>query len=97
MFDDINFERRPYDKWLAYGQAKTANALFAVELNKRLGSRGLTSLAVHPGAIVTDLGRHLSEDDIKALMADSNNRGYLSYKSLEQGAATSVWAASSPA
>src|SRR5579862_7135149 len=55
-FDDIQFERRPYDKWLAYGQSKTANVLFAVALERRLGSRGVRANALHPGAILTELG-----------------------------------------
>ena len=95
-FDDLNFEQREYDKWLAYGQAKTANALFSVELNRRFQAEGIFSNAVHPGAIATELGRHLSEDDIKALMADSMARGKMVYKSIPQGAATSVWAATHP-
>jgi NAD(P)-dependent dehydrogenase (short-subunit alcohol dehydrogenase family) len=95
-FDDINFERREYDKWIAYGQAKTANALFSVELNRRFQAENIRSNAVHPGAIVTELGRHLSEDDIKALMADSAGQVQMIYKSIPQGAATSVWAATHP-
>ncbi len=94
-FDDIDFERGDYDKWLAYGQAKTANALFSVELNRRMQSQGLTSFAVHPGAIVTELGRHLTNDDIKKLMSEAKDFGTMSYKSIPQGAATSVWAATS--
>jgi NAD(P)-dependent dehydrogenase (short-subunit alcohol dehydrogenase family) len=93
LFDDINFEQQPYDKWLAYGQAKTANALFTAGL----AARGITSFAVHPGAIVTQLGRHLDRNDIKEMMAKAEQSGTaLSYKSVEQGAATSVWAATSP-
>ena len=59
-FDDVSFERRPYDKWLAYGQSKTANALFAVASTARLSRFGITANAVHPGAIATELGRHLT-------------------------------------
>ena len=59
VFDDIQFQRRPYDKWLAYGQAKTANVLFAVGLERRLGARGVHANALHPGGIMTELGRHL--------------------------------------
>ena len=62
-FDDPNFERRDYDKWLAYGQSKTANALFSVALNRRLAERGVTANAVHPGVIETELGRHLDDSD----------------------------------
>lgn len=95
-FVDPHFNTRPYDTWIAYGQSKTANALFAVALNKRLAARGVTVNAVHPGMIVTELGRHLSMDDIKAMRGDSAQRNRLSYKSIPQGAATSVWAATSP-
>jgi NAD(P)-dependent dehydrogenase (short-subunit alcohol dehydrogenase family) len=90
VFDDVHFERRPYDKWLSYGQAKTANVLFAVGLERRLGASGIHALAVHPGAIVTELGRHLQQEDLVFLQARS--RG-MQFKSVEQGAATSVFAA----
>jgi NAD(P)-dependent dehydrogenase (short-subunit alcohol dehydrogenase family) len=65
VFDDIQFERRPYDKWLAYGQAKTANVLFAVGLERRLGPRGVHANALHPGGIMTELSRHLQQDDFQ--------------------------------
>jgi len=91
-FDDPFFEKEPYDKWLAYGQAKTANILFSVGLDKRFGDRGLHAFAVHPGAIVTELGRHLQSDDVEQLMSRRGGRK-LKYKQLSQGAATSVWAA----
>lgn len=92
VFDDPNYEARDYNKWEAYGQAKTANALFSVALNKRLASKGITVNAVHPGAIITELGRHLSAEDVEQLsqMAPTKN---MTYKTPEQGAATSVWAA----
>ncbi len=93
VFDDVHFEHRPYDKWLSYGQAKTANVLFAVGLERRLGARGVHALAVHPGAIVTELGRHLQAEDIQYLQTRS--RG-MQFKSVEQGAATSCFAATAP-
>src|SRR5439155_5553959 len=96
VFEDVHFERRPYDKWLAYGQSKTANALFAVELDRRLGPAGVRANAVHPGAIVTELGRHLSPDDIAALQARSPGGKGFHWKSVPAGAATSVWAATAP-
>ncbi len=68
-FDDIHFDNREYDKWGAYGQSKTANVLFSVELNKRLADDGITANALHPGGIMTDLGRHLSPEDIADLMS----------------------------
>ncbi len=105
-FDDIHWQTREYSKWGAYGQAKTANALFTVALQKRLGDKGVNVFAVHPGAIPTELGRHLTDDDIKALMSSKtlggekkesggSSRGKLMFKTIPQGAATSVWAATS--
>ena len=94
VFDDIQFERRPYDKWLAYGQAKTANVLFAVGLERRLGARGVHANALHPGAIMTELGRHLQPEDMR-VPPESRNRG-MKFKSVEAGAATSVFAATAP-
>lgn len=93
-FDDPNFEHRPYNNWLAYGQAKTANTLFTVGLTKRLQQFGITANAVHPGGIQTELGRHLTAED-HAMLAQWSDQG-LEYKTLEQGAATSVWAAVAP-
>ena len=96
-FDDPNFERRPYDKWLAYGQAKTANILFAVELERRLGPRGVHAYAVHPGVIMTDLARHLVPEDLEEMRERAAARGTeLKLKSVEAGAATSVYAATAP-
>ena len=95
VFDDIPFERRAYEKWASYGQAKTANILFAVGLERRLGARGVHAYALHPGAIMTELGRHLVPEDIEFLR--SRNRGAgMQFKSVEAGAATSVFAASAP-
>jgi NAD(P)-dependent dehydrogenase (short-subunit alcohol dehydrogenase family) len=91
-FDDPNFSHRDYDKWASYGQSKTANALFAVALNKRLAGRGVTANAVHPGMIMTELGRHLEAADIEALQAASVNME-VGFKTVPAGAATSVWAA----
>ena len=86
-FDDPNFERRVYDKWKAYGQSKTANALFAVGLDKRGQEYNVRAFSVHPGGIYTDLARHLSAEE---LAFDGE------LKTPEQGAATSVWCAMSP-
>jgi NAD(P)-dependent dehydrogenase (short-subunit alcohol dehydrogenase family) len=95
VFDDIHFERRPYDKWSAYGQAKTANVLFAVELDRRLAGKRVRANALHPGGIRTELGRHLNQDDIVELMSRAPG-GKMEWKTPEQGAATSVWAATAP-
>lgn len=99
-FGDPNFERKEYDKWIAYGQSKSANALFAVELDKRGYSSGVRAFSLHPGVIITDLSRHLSDDEMRAMGAlDEQGRRVASdpsrYKSPEQGAATSVWCAAS--
>jgi NAD(P)-dependent dehydrogenase (short-subunit alcohol dehydrogenase family) len=96
-FDDPNFERRPYDKWEAYGQAKTANALFAVELNRRMEGKGVNAYAVHPGGIMTELQRDLSNDEIKAFgWVDDKGRVNERFKTPAGGAATAVWCATSP-
>jgi NAD(P)-dependent dehydrogenase (short-subunit alcohol dehydrogenase family) len=95
VFDDIQYERRPYDKWQAYGQAKTANVLFAVELDRRLRDAGVRAFALHPGAIVTELGRHLQPADIQELQARAPG-GRMQWKTVPCGAATSVWAATAP-
>ncbi len=95
VFEDINFETRPYDKWLAYGQSKTANVLFAVELERRLARSGVHAYAVHPGVIMTDLARHLVPEDLESLRA-RQPRGQLKLKSIPAGAATTVYAATAP-
>jgi NAD(P)-dependent dehydrogenase (short-subunit alcohol dehydrogenase family) len=87
-FDDPNFERREYDKWRAYGQSKTANALFAVGLDKRGQAHGVRAFSVHPGRIHTDLARYMSDEELAAVGG--------AFKTPEQGAATSVWCATSP-
>jgi NAD(P)-dependent dehydrogenase (short-subunit alcohol dehydrogenase family) len=92
VFDDINFASRPYDPWLAYGQSKTANVLFAVEATRRWGGDGITANAVHPGAIATNLSRHMSAQALADLQASA----LYTYKTVEQGAATSVLVATSP-
>ncbi|HSG91957.1 MAG TPA: SDR family NAD(P)-dependent oxidoreductase [Pseudomonadales bacterium] len=98
--EDPFYEHREYDKWAAYGQSKTANILFSLGLEKRLGARGVHGLAVHPGGIQTELGRHLAESDIAALMAragiDDPAAFQAQFKTVTQGAATSCWAATAP-
>ena len=96
-FDDPNFERRPYDKWEAYGQAKSANALFAVGLNRRLEPKGINAYAVHPGGIMTELQRDLSQEEMKAFgWIDDQGRLNERFKTAAGGASTSVWCATSP-
>lgn len=97
VFDDINFEHRPYHQWLSYGQSKTANVLFTVELERRLGARGVHALAVHPGVIQTELSRYMSEEDWELIRSRATARGgELKLKTVEAGAATSVYAATAP-
>ena len=95
VFEDIHFEEREYDPWDAYGQAKTANVLFAVDLDRRFRERGVRAFAVHPGIILTDLARHLTPEMIKDVMGRANDAGE-GFKPIEAGAATSVWAATAP-
>lgn len=92
-FDDIDFRSRPYDPRIAYGQSKTANALFAVEATRRWSKDGITANAVHPGAIAdTNLSRYADPVEYKKLI----NSGIYTFKTPEQGAATSVFVATSP-
>jgi NAD(P)-dependent dehydrogenase (short-subunit alcohol dehydrogenase family) len=95
-FDDPSYEQRDYDKWQAYGESKTANILFSVGLDARLQGRGVRSLAVHPGAIMTELSRHMQQEDYEMLMSRRPAGEQMTFKLVEQGAATSVWAATSP-
>jgi NAD(P)-dependent dehydrogenase (short-subunit alcohol dehydrogenase family) len=91
LFEDLGFDRHPYDPWVAYGQSKTANILFAVEAARRWAPDGITVNAVHPGAIAeTNLARHMDPAEREALS------GAFRWKTVEQGAATSVLVATSP-
>jgi NAD(P)-dependent dehydrogenase (short-subunit alcohol dehydrogenase family) len=93
VFEDINFSSRPYDPWLAYGQSKTANVLFAVEATRRWAADGITANAVHPGAIAeTNLSRHMNPDELATLRELGTSR----FKTIGQGAATSVLVATTP-
>ena len=94
---DPDFENTPYDPWVAYGRSKTANVLFAVEFDRRHRERGIRATAVHPGGIQTELGRHMSVEAQRALMASiaasrPKDAPPFQYKSVAQGAATTVWA-----
>jgi NAD(P)-dependent dehydrogenase (short-subunit alcohol dehydrogenase family) len=96
-FDDPNFQHHPYEKWEAYGQAKTANSLFAVALNRRLEPKGVNAYAVHPGGIMTGLQRDMSTAEIKAFgWVDDEGRINDRFKTVSGGASTSVWCATSP-
>lgn len=93
--EDPNFEHTPYDEFIAYGRAKTANVLFAVEFDRRHRDRGVRAAAVHPGGIQTELGRHMTPDVMQRLMAmvdiDITKAQAYPWKSVPQGAATTVW------
>jgi NAD(P)-dependent dehydrogenase (short-subunit alcohol dehydrogenase family) len=96
--EDPNFERSPYAEFTAYGRSKTANVLFAVEFDRRHRARGVRATAVHPGGIQTELGRHLKPEVLDKLVAEINasqpkGAPPFSWKTIPQGAATSVWAA----
>lgn len=94
-FDDPQFTSG-YDKWQAYGQAKTANSLFAVELDQRGRENGVRAFAVHPGGIMTELQRHLPREEMVAAgWMDESGTVREGFKTPDQGAATSVWAATS--
>ena len=95
-FDDPNFESRDYNKWVSYGQSKTANVLFAVELDKRLADKGVRAFSVHPGVIETELSRHMDEEDRAMIGARAEQVGNWFVKTVPQGAATSVLAATAP-
>lgn len=95
VFDDVHFEHRDYDRWVSYGQSKTANILFVVTLEKRLSPLGIHALAVHPGVIATDLSRHLPQEEIERF-TEMIESGAMTLKSVEAGAATTVYAATAP-
>lgn len=93
-FDDVNYRHRPYDKWEAYGQSKTANALFAVGFHARFKDKGVIANAVMPGGIMTPLQRHLDIEEMRQFgWIDENGKVNERFKTTEQGASTSVWAA----
>ena len=96
--EDPNFEHTPYEEFIAYGRSKTANVLFAVEFDRRHKARGVRATAVHPGGIQTELGRYMT-DEVRGRLIASINASQpkgappFSWKSIPQGAATSVWTA----
>ena len=96
--EDPNFERTPYEPFLAYGRSKTANILFAVAFDRRHRERGVRAAAVHPGVIQTELGRYMEPGRIQAMIDQisqqvaAEGKGTFQWKTIPQGAATSVWA-----
>ncbi|AOK37810.1 oxidoreductase [Burkholderia cenocepacia] len=100
-FDDPNFNQREYNKWISYAQSKTAIALFAIALDQLEESEGVRAFSVHPGRIETDLQRHISLQDLQAMgFRDENGEIFPeqlhTYKTIAQGAATTVWCATNP-
>jgi NAD(P)-dependent dehydrogenase (short-subunit alcohol dehydrogenase family) len=96
---DVNFEDRPYDAFEAYGASKTANILHAVGIDARFAKRGVRAFAVHPGGIRTELGRYMGKPELArmgALLAAAPSTEPFVFKSVEQGAATSLWALTAP-
>lgn len=97
--DDPNFEHTPYTEFGAYGRSKTANVLFAVEFDRRHRQRGIRATAVHPGGIRTELTRHMDEAALQKRIDEVNEQNkaagkpLFQWKTIEQGAATTVWAA----
>ena len=101
LWDDIHFQKTPYDKWMAYGQSKTACSLMAIEFNTRMKDKGVEGFAVHPGGIITPLQRHLEKEEMVALgwMDEDGSPSELAknfFKSTSQGASTALWCATSP-
>ena len=96
--EDPNFEHSPYAEFVAYGRSKTANVLFAVEFDRRHKESGVRATAVHPGGIRTELSRHMAPEALTNLIAEINasqppGAAPFNWKSIPQGAATSMWAA----
>jgi NAD(P)-dependent dehydrogenase (short-subunit alcohol dehydrogenase family) len=96
---DPHFERTPYEPFVAYGRSKTANILFAVAFDKRHRGRGVRAAAVHPGGIQTELGRYVDRSQMQKMVEQINQqlaaagKPPFQFKTIPQGAATSVWAA----
>jgi NAD(P)-dependent dehydrogenase (short-subunit alcohol dehydrogenase family) len=101
VFEDPMFERREYSPWLAYGQSKTANILFALALDGRAKADGVRAFSLHPGTIITPLSKHISREALRAAGIVEDGGSPIidparNLKTVEQGAATSVWCATSP-
>ena len=97
VFDDIHFTNRPYDKWSAYGQSKTANVLHAVGISQRWADDGITANALHPGGIMTNLQRHMDPTEFEAMgWVDADGNLQKGFKTAQQGAATTTMLAMSP-
>ena len=101
LWDDIHFLNSPYDKWMAYGQSKTASSLIAIEFDKLMKDKGVRGFSVHPGGIMTPLQRHLQNEEMVTLgwMKEDGSLSDLAknfFKTTSQGASTTLWCATSP-
>ena len=101
LWDDIHFLRNPYDKWMAYGQSKTASSLIAIEFDRLMKDKGVRGFSVHPGGIITPLQRHLQKEEMVALgwMNEDGSPTELTknfFKTTSQGASTTLWCATNP-
>ena len=100
LWDDIHFQNNPYDKWMAYGQSKTASSLIAIEFHRRMVDKGVSGFSVHPGGILTPLQRHLQKEEMVALgwMDENGSPSEMAknfFKTTSQGASTTLWCATS--
>ena len=100
LWDDIHFQNNPYDKWMAYGQSKTASSLIAIEFHRRMVDKGVSGFSVHPGGILTPLQRHLQKEEMVALgwMDEDGSPSEMAknfFKTTSQGASTTLWCATS--
>ena len=101
LWDDIHFLDNPYDKWMAYGQSKTASSLIAIEFDRLMKDKGVRGFSVHPGGIITPLQRHLQKEEMVALgwMKEDGSPTELTknfFKTTSQGASTTLWCATNP-
>ena len=101
LWDDIHFLDNPYDKWMAYGQSKTASSLIAIEFDRLMEDKGVRGFSVHPGGIITPLQRHLQKEEMVALgwMKEDGSPTELTknfFKTTSQGASTTLWCATNP-
>lgn len=101
LWDDIHFLNSPYDKWMAYGQSKTASSLIAIEFDRLMKDKGVRGFSVHPGGIITPLQRHLQKEEMVALrwMNEDGSPTELTknfFKTTSQGASTTLWCATNP-
>ena len=100
LWDDIHFRNNSYDKWMAYGQSKTASSLVAIEFHRRMVDKGVSGFSVHPGGILTPLQRHLQKEEMVALgwMDENGSPSEMAknfFKTTSQGASTTLWCATS--